>query len=97
MKKKDREEYHRAYDLKRRYGITIEEYDQMLEDQGHRCKICRTDEPGGKGRFHLDHCHSTGKIRGLLCSSCNHGLGHFKDNVLLLEQAIRYLNEEKGN
>jgi hypothetical protein len=93
---KDKPESVRRRDLKRRYGITVEEYDAMLEQQGNRCAICRTDKPGGKGRFHVDHDHQTGEVRGLLCNNCNRALGHFKDNVLILEQAIRYLNEESN-
>ena len=95
--KKSKQEYDRNFQLKRRYGITIEDYDYMLKEQGHRCAICRTDNPGGQGRFHVDHCHDTGRVRGLLCSNCNHGLGKFQDSVLFLEQAIRYLNEKEGD
>lgn len=81
--------------LKAKYGITLEDYDCMLEDQVGCCSICGTDEPGGgKGRFNVDHNHSTGKVRGLLCSSCNTGLGRFKDSPALLEAAKEYLLEE---
>ena len=81
--------------LKSNYGITLEDYDRMLEDQGGCCKVCGTSEPGsGKGRFAVDHNHNTGKIRGLLCSHCNTGLGKFKDSPDLLEAAKEYLLEE---
>ena len=84
----------RRMKYKREYGITIEDYDEMLEAQGGRCAICRTDKPGGSGkRFAVDHCHESKKVRGILCQSCNTALGHFKDNVLILEKAIDYLNE----
>ena len=90
--------HNRKSEYRRKYGITIEDYDRMLEEQNGRCAICRTDKPGGAGaRFAVDHNHDTGNVRGLLCNNCNRGLGHLKDSVLLLEQAINYLNEEKGN
>ena len=65
----------------------------MLEAQNGRCKICGTDTPMGTGAFHVDHCHMTNKVRGLLCHKCNVGLGHFNDNISLLSTAILYLNE----
>jgi hypothetical protein len=80
-------------ELKRIYGITHQDYLDMLEAQNGRCKICGTDAPGGKGTFHVDHCHDSEKVRGLLCHSCNVGLGHFYDNISLLSAAIFYLNE----
>jgi len=86
----------RCAKLRRNYGITLAEYDEMLEAQGGRCKIeaCRTDVPGGHGRFHVDHNHETGKIRGLLCHRCNIGLGHFRDSPHLLQSARDYLLTE---
>ena len=81
--------------LKERYGITLEDYDRMLEDQGGCCKICGTDEPGGgNGRFHVDHNHSTDEVRGILCNSCNTGLGRFKDSPEVLLKAATYLLEQ---
>lgn len=81
----------------RNCGITLHEYDEMFERQGNKCKICGSEETGtrSQGRFHVDHDHLTGKIRGLLCSRCNHGLGHFKDNIKFLMAAIRYLIDSK--
>ena len=87
-------EYFRENHLKKTYGITLEQYDKMLEEQDNGCAICGTEESGGKGRFHVDHCHDTGKVRGLLCMPCNVALGGFKDSVLNLASAIQYL--EKG-
>ncbi len=75
----------------RAHGITLKDYDKMLRRQGGGCQICRTKIPGGKGRFHVDHNHATGEIRGLLCVNCNHGLGHFKDDIEILAAAIKYL------
>ncbi len=82
--------------LKTKYGITLEDYDRMLEDQGGCCKVCGTDEPGGgkSGRFHVDHNHSTGKVRGLLCNGCNIGLGGLKDSPEVLAKALTYLLEQ---
>jgi hypothetical protein len=77
----------------RQYGITVEEYDQMVEEQNGRCKICGTDEPGGnRKRFSIDHNHKTGEVRGLLCNPCNAALGLFKDNPTILQSALTYLS-----
>jgi len=79
--------------LIKKYGITLSEYDEILESQGGVCAICGSDDPQGKGaRFHVDHCHETGEVRGLLCHFCNIGLGHFKDSREALQSAINYLN-----
>lgn len=82
---------HRAKWLKQ-YGLTVDEFDSMLATQGGGCAICHTGEPGGRGTWHVDHCHDSGRVRGLLCRGCNIGLGQFKDNPLLLEAAVRYLS-----
>ena len=79
--------------LKRSYGITLNEYNQMLADQNHKCITCGTTEPGGKhGKFMVDHCHNTGKVRGLLCKGCNIALGEVGDNIGTLQKMIEYLN-----
>lgn len=78
--------------LKATYGITRDTYVQMLEKQGGKCMICGSDTSRWKRRFHVDHCHKTGRIRGLLCNRCNPMLGWFeryKDAV------SSYLHEEK--
>jgi hypothetical protein len=80
------------FNLRRYYGITLAEYQDILEAQNGRCAICGTDVPGGKGVFHVDHCHNSGKVRGLLCHHCNVGLGHFKDNESILLKAALYLS-----
>lgn len=72
--------------LKMRYGITLDEYNQMVKSQRGKCGICAE-----KKKLFVDHCHKTKKVRGLLCSQCNHGLGMFKDNVDFLSKAIKYL------
>ena len=82
----------RNNDLKRLYGITLNEYNQMLVDQNHKCITCGTTDPGGKhGKFMVDHCHSTGEVRGLLCKSCNIALGEVKDNRQTLLNMVEYL------
>ena len=84
----------RIHRLKKKYGLTLERYNEMLAAQGHRCMICKTDTPTGNGKvFVVDHCHATNKVRKLLCSHCNSGLGHFKDNPWVLEAAANYLRD----
>lgn len=84
--------YQRKYDLKRVYNMSINDYDLMLEQQNSRCKICLTENAGGKHKkFYIDHCHKTGKVRGLLCTGCNLALGGFRDNIESLKRAIDYL------
>lgn len=77
------------------YGITREDYLKMSEEQGHVCKICGCAETvkrrGKVIRLAVDHCHQTGKIRGLLCCSCNRALGYFKDSPENLRKAAEYL------
>jgi hypothetical protein len=75
--------------LKNRYGIMEFDYEQLAQQQNNKCAICGVS-PENK-RLDLDHCHTTKKIRGLLCNNCNRGLGHFKDNPQLLTKAIEYL------
>ncbi len=73
------------------YGVTPERMAEMLTEQDGRCAICRTDSPGGKGDWHVDHCHATNRVRGLLCHRCNLGLGMFRDSAEFLTAAIDYL------
>jgi hypothetical protein len=75
----------------RRYGLTEEEYNRIFSAQGQRCAVCLTDTPSSKG-WQIDHCHSTGKVRGILCVYCNTGLGSFMDDTNRLQSAIRYLS-----
>jgi hypothetical protein len=80
--------------LRSTYGITMDDYDRMLEEQDFRCAVCRTPEPGGARhmvRWVVDHDHATGKVRALLCHSCNFGLGKFRDDPELLRQAADYV------
>lgn len=76
----------------RRYGITEEQYDYMFMVQQGRCSICSTKDPGrGHKHLHVDHCHTTGEVRGLLCDKCNRGLGYFDDDIISLLNAVEYL------
>lgn len=77
----------------RRYGLTPLNYDDLLSKQEGKCAICKNvpKEDKLKRTFHIDHCHSTGIVRGLLCSHCNLMLGFAKDNSEILKEAIVYL------
>lgn len=76
--------------IKRIYGITWQERDKMVERQDGRCMICQI-QFADRRDVQVDHCHSTGKVRDILCMNCNMGLGSFKDNVASLQAAITYL------
>ena len=86
---------YRELHLKRKYGITINEYNRMLNSQNNKCAVCNSTSKGKKNAkyFSVDHCHTTGKVRGLLCNHCNAGIGNMKDDVVILEKAIAYLRE----
>ena len=73
--------------LKRKYGIGVEEYNRLLLAQNNQCAICLTKS----GTLHVDHDHETGQVRGLLCYNCNMGLGRFKDSSKFLNAAVSYL------
>lgn len=73
----------------RRYGLTVEEWEAILESQGYVCKLCGMDKI-----LVPDHDHESGKVRGALCHGCNVGIGHLGDNVAGLERALAYLKGE---
>lgn len=86
----------------RRYGLTPKDYDEFLARQGGRCAICGTDDPPVRGKgngasqqlkklFVVDHCHITGRVRGLLCRKCNTGIGGLDDDPRLVRSALKYL------
>lgn len=78
----------------RRHGITKEDYNCMIDKQDNRCAICAKRFGGEKhNKPHVDHNHTTGKVRGLLCFSCNTGIGQFKDNPAQVLRALNYLNK----
>ena len=80
--------YHRDYNLMYKYGITIEQYNQMFKEQKGCCRICGRHQTEVTQKLNVDHCHVTGKVRGLLCWSCNHKLGWFENNR---DNVIEYL------
>lgn len=81
--------------IKRTYDITYNDYGAMMVSQNNSCAICKSRIGNSKtSRLFVDHCHDTMKVRGLLCSNCNHGLGQFKDSSTLLRRAIHYLGHE---
>lgn len=84
--------------LRARYKITIDQYNILSEIQGGVCAICKKPETMRFSKkspltrpLGVDHCHTTSKVRGLLCSRCNSGIGHLHDNIDLLQSAIEYL------
>lgn len=77
--------------IRRKYGITLEQYNKLLISQDNGCAICgRAEEPDGR-RLAIDHDHATGNVRGILCNNCNNGLGSFSDNIEQIIKAIDYL------
>ena len=84
----------RARNLLHKYGITLEDYNQMFADQEGCCKVCDRHQSEFTNNLCVDHCHTTGKVRGLLCFSCNTGIGHLKDDIELLKRAITYLGDK---
>lgn len=86
-------EYSKWYSLNKKFSLSKEQYKLLLEKQKHVCAIC------GKGctkALAVDHCHTTGKVRGLLCNNCNRGIGHLKENIENLSNAITYLQKFCG-
>ena len=86
----------RKSSLKCKYNLTVEEYDEMIKALDGLCQICRNpetekDRTGVIKWLAVDHCHTTGKVRGLLCAQCNQGLGNYRDNTDYLKAAIAYL------
>jgi hypothetical protein len=87
--------------LRRTFGIDLETYNKMLSDQNGACSICKNPETSvvkntGKIKtLAVDHCHTTGKVRGLLCWNCNTSIGKMKDSVEILQNAIEYLKKHK--
>ena len=82
--------------IKNDYGITDIQYQEMSEAQNNTCAICNELDTQGY-RLAIDHCHNTGKVRGLLCRKCNLAIGHLKDDIKLLESAINYLKSHKNS
>lgn len=90
-------DYYKDADLRKKFGMSLEQYRELERKQDYRCALCRK-EPGSK-KLAVDHDHKTGENRGLLCDRCNLGLGWFADSIELLEAAIQYLkthNQKAG-
>lgn len=73
--------------LRYKYGITLKEYESRWSAQSGKCALCGEEQEV----LCVDHCHETGRVRGLLCSRCNTGIGHLRDDVTILRRAIDYL------
>jgi hypothetical protein len=95
MKPELREQSYRKHHLKRNYGLTEDDYTGLLLKQDGACAICRTKKPGNKRckYFFVDHCHDSGKVRGLLCYECNSALGFAQDSTVRLGAMIEYLHK----
>ena len=94
----ENKESQQNYKLLRNYNISLKEKDEMILAQGNKCLICDAkfigDHPCNTAAV-IDHCHTTSKVRGILCNKCNRGLGFFNDSVSKLLSAARYLYEHK--
>lgn len=93
-----RPNYHRANNLKQRYGMSLDEYHTIIANQNFSCPICaveisETIEYKGQRPIVVDHNHETGEVRGILCSMCNMMLGHARESTKILYKAIVYLSE----
>ena len=87
----------RALHLRKAYGLTIDDYSRMRADQGGRCAICGNTKPEGGRELAVDHCHMTGKVRGILCSKCNTGLHVLEKDVQRFQRMIQYIEHHKEN
>lgn len=98
--KKDRLENPDRYkriSLKYTYNISLEDFNSLLKKQNYVCAICKKIKHEKHRNLYVDHCHKTGKVRGLLCNRCNLGLGNFDDNISNLEEATKYLGDNNEN
>ena len=85
--------YDKRYNLKRRFNITVEDYNTMFLEQGGCCAICKKHQSNFKRSLHIDHDHSTGKVRGLLCFACNSAIGKFEESEEIINNSLEYLRE----
>ena len=83
--------------MRKQYGISLEQFNQLLEIQNNECAICKKSLDSLKRRMNIDHDHETNKVRGLLCTGCNTGLGHLGDNIEGLKIAVAYLENPPIN
>lgn len=89
QKRKINPDKYRDLEYRRKYNLSLDEYNHLFQSQNGKCKICCTPHK----ILYVDHCHNTGKVRGLLCNSCNKALGLLKDNIMSLKNAILYLEK----
>jgi hypothetical protein len=78
------------------YGIEHTDFEKLLASQDGKCAVCNSDDPKSV-YWHIDHNHSSGDVRGILCGPCNAGLGHFSDDVDRLAKAIAYLKRHAAS
>lgn len=78
--------------IERKYGLSKTDYDKLIDKQNNRCDICSSPFDDKDYQPSVDHCHTTGKIRAILCRGCNSGMGHFKDNSERLRSAADYID-----
>lgn len=81
--------------LKRKYGLTVDDYNKLLESQGGVCQVCKN--PPTNRRLAVDHCHTTGKIRGLLCQACNVSIGKMRESPDLIRRLANYVEDHHQN
>ena len=84
----------KKYHLKRKYGITPEQYNQMFDEQNGCCAICGKHQSEFKRIFSVEHNHTTCEVRGLTCQNCNTIIGHAHDDITILQKAIIYLQRQ---
>ena len=95
-------QYQRTSNLRKNFGLSMDEYEEMLANQNNLCAICEKPETfihhqtKETARLAVDHCHKTNKVRKLLCKSCNTALGLFKDDIGVMENAVQYLKDHNG-
>jgi Recombination endonuclease VII len=86
----------KAEKLQLRYGLTYEQWENMRQAENYSCMICGITEDEIGKKLDVDHCHESGKVRGILCNPCNSLLGHARDRIEILEASIQYLKENGG-
>ena len=89
-----KDKYDRFAVIEKKYGLTEQAYNEMWSAQSGRCKICNKHEQELGKVLYVDHCHNTGKVRGLLCQKCNTAIGLFNDDVDIVLKAAKYISEE---
>jgi hypothetical protein len=92
IKNKD---WFRKNHLKLKFGITLEDYNRLFDEQSGCCRICGTHQSQLKKTLSIDHCHKTGKIRALLCQKCNQGIGMFHEDLETMQSAIEYIKQHR--